>query len=109
MKLFSQKLNNSLKEQLNSLEKNIKNDADNNINNDPFSNLEIKKILLLCRFAYALPNNCPHFKLCFNNLHNQFLQKRQSTIESSTPTKPFDSAQSVKKKLALIEQKVLFI
>lgn len=106
LKLFSQKLYNSLKELINSLETKLKN---NDENSDAFNSLVVKKILLLCRFSYALPNNCPHFKLCFNNLYNQFLQQRQLNVDQSTPTKPFDSAQLVKKKLALIEQKVKII
>jgi hypothetical protein len=104
LKLFSQKLNNSLKESIDSLEKKLK---DDNNDQDAFNNLEIKKILLLCRFAYALPNNCPNFKLCFSNLYNQFLQQRQISVEPNASSKPFDSSQLVKKKLALIEQKVI--
>jgi hypothetical protein len=32
------------------------------------SNLNMKQILLICRFAHSIPSNCPHFKLCYNNL-----------------------------------------
>lgn len=74
------------------------------------SEQHIKKILLVCRLAHALPHNCPHLKICFNNLNQQLIQQRQQIMISSrqnveTSTSALLSALN-KRKQALLENKV---
>ncbi|CAF0714065.1 unnamed protein product [Brachionus calyciflorus] len=45
--------------------------------------LNIKKILLISRLTHAMPYNCPHLKICFNNLNQQLIQQRQQVLLNS--------------------------
>ena len=62
--------------------------------------LRIKKILLICRFAHALPNSCTHLKVCFSNL---IQQRNQPLSGKTTSTDPLMSSLLKKKQN---EQKV---
>lgn len=104
--LFSESLFKSFTELIESL--NVDNKSSDTTTEFGFS-LSIKKILLICRLAHALPYNCPHLKICFNNLNQQLIQQRQQLLSNSKSSE--NSANSIissiaKKKAALQETKV---
>lgn len=81
--------------------------------NESESEKRIKKILFICRLAHALPHNCSHLKICFNNLNQQLIQQRQQILLSSkqnaeSSTSALLSALN-KRKQALLENKVNFL
>jgi uncharacterized FlaG/YvyC family protein len=71
------------------------------------SDWETKKILLICRLAHALPNNCPHFRILFNNI---IYQRQLQSNKSATPAidnSPINSL--LKKKQPVADQKVPYL
>lgn len=82
LQLFSENLCNSLTQLIDSL--NTEEPIKPIVDNSGFDlDIKIKKILLICRLAHALPYNCPHLKICFNNLNQQFIQQRQQLLANS--------------------------
>ncbi len=80
----------------------VKNLRESNMNSTN-SNLSMQKILLICRFVHALPNNSFYIKICFTNLinqQNQQLKSKSLAVENTTLNN------LLKKKQILNEQKV---
>ena len=111
VKISSEKLNDDLKNfneyfQSNlelfcdNLCKSIRDLVENLRGNSIKSNCDMQKILLLCRFAHALPNNSFYIKTCFSNFSNQQIKSKQPLPENSPLTN------ILKKKQMLNEQKV---
>lgn len=101
LELFSENLCKSFQELIDSLY---------GSNDSSMNSLSTKKILLISRLTHALPYNCPHLKICFNNLNQQLIQQRQQILLSSkqnleSSTNALLSALS-KKKQTLTENKV---
>ena len=94
LKLFTQNLNDSLRSLVDDYKfkdiSSAKSETDD---------LDVKKLLLICRFSYVLPHSCPNLKLCFINLCQQLLQQREQDSKLTS----LDSAAShlFKKKLSL--------
>ena len=67
-------------------------------------NYDMQKILLICRFAHALPKNSSYIKICFINLSNQQNQQQLKSKAISTENSILNNL--LKKKQVLNEQKV---
>ena len=101
LKIFSENLCKSMANIINELNEDCKNDETKN-------DLNIKKILLICRFSNSLTNFCPNLKLCFNNLNHQQIAHRQLIAKTSNSNDLLSSPQlnSIIKKKAIADQKV---
>jgi hypothetical protein len=84
----------------NNLCKSIRDLVENLRGNSIKSSYDMQKILLLCRFAHALPYNSFYIKTCFSNFSNQQLKSKQPITENSPLTN------ILKKKQMFNEQKV---
>lgn len=80
----------------------------NNLKSDENNDLNIKKILLICRFASALSNFCPNLKMCFSNLNQQYMAQRQLNSKTGSLNDLFSpQLNNLLKKKILSDQKVL--
>ena len=71
------------------------------------SNLNVKRILLICRLAHAIPFNCSSFKMCFINLNQQLAQQQRQQQISSQQTATSSPSSSLRKSLPpMTEQRV---
>ncbi len=68
------------------------------------NDLNIKKILFVCRFINALTNNCPNLKICFNNINHQTVMQRQLTNKQISSN---DLLNNLIKKKSISDQKAI--
>jgi hypothetical protein len=109
LKIFNEYLQSNLElfcgnlcQSIGDLVKNLKESNMNSTN----SNLSMQKILLICRFVHALPNNSLYIKICFTNLinqQNQQLKSKSFAVENTSLNN------LLKKKQILNEQKVCIV
>ena len=79
---FNQNLNDSLRSLLDKHKADLHEMRSSASSSTSTLDTQMKKILLICRLVHALPNICPNFKLCFNNLYQQ--RQQQSLLADST-------------------------